>query len=273
MIGDDKLPEDLKRSSSGPSIPCKFCTKNFLTSELLDAHLQRKHGTNDGAGLHTTIESQEGEQKRHKEREKDEKNDDKAVTKETKDHEEEEKFNRKAEAGQKDDEPKILEEKSQKNSKTKNQKENQRNATHQHDQVSSSASSSVSSTPRPILNGTIESGSVNYILVDRDQQVKLQTELKELKEKMNAAEKEFFQLTMMNNNNNDSISLSAACETCAKKKRVDLTNAAVQCGGNEKDIDTVSAEVQADLVEDLELTTDQTEEKKGNFPRFTRKKE
>lgn len=267
LLGEDKLPEDLRKSASGTSIPCKFCTKNFLTSDLLNAHMERKHG--DRGNPHARTDSHEKEpepdlrlhQKKHgtpqenaekpgstekeeKERTSTEKqmHQDKEVSKANE-------LTRKQDDAFRDHKDEKLDEKSRENANIKSQQEK---ASLNHRQ-SSSAESSVSSTPRPVVNEPMESGSVNYILVDRDQQTKLQMELKELKEKMNAAEKEFYQLTLMNNNNNESSLGSHGCEVCAGKSRVDLANAAVQCGGEEKDIDTVSTQaVQADLGEAIQ---------------------
>lgn len=235
----------------------------------MDAHLKRKHHAEGSLSIpNATIEAQNQPDKHELDKKTYEKVDDtlKKHDQDEKTDDAPKKDDQNEKTEQKEGEPKIVEDKIKKNTEINNENKKRE---HQHDQAkdlaqnrvvnhpsvdqhsviektTSSASSSVSSTPRPILNEPIESGSVNYILVDRDQQAKLQMEIKELKEKMNAAEKEFFQLTLMNNNNNEPVSAMVGCETCAKKKQVDLANAAVQCGGNEKDVDTVSEEMEAE---------------------------
>lgn len=67
----------------------------------------------------------------------------------------------------------------------------------------------------------------NALVCDQDQQNKLQTELKGLKEKMNAAEREIIQEN--NNNITDEIA-TPSCNVCAKKMDIELKIIATQCG-------------------------------------------
>lgn len=72
------------------------------------------------------------------------------------------------------------------------------------------------------------------------QHEKLQSELKQLKEKMNAAEKEIFQIDSSNDNNESAATMTKAksesvlaaqtvCSTCSKKSETVVSSVAVQC--------------------------------------------
>lgn len=237
-MGQQKSHEVVKTPNK-KSIPCKFCTKNFLSDELLKAHLSRKHGEKDTKDQRIVVANQNTEEKKE--------DTGKPVIGNN-------------EANRTDDNSRT-EENTHKVTKKNDTKEDmesnekgekplqtpaERNDNSPVSSTSPSASSSTTTSPRPnVIN---ESEIANYILVDRDHQARLQMELKELKEKMNAAEREFFQMTLVHNNNNNDDSMGAlgSCEVCAKRKRTDLTNVAIQCGGNEKDVDTQSMERRGD---------------------------